>query len=48
MEVGVARMMEEIGEAAGLRHLRTVHVELAKSSERGAIPTESLLFFEAP
>ncbi len=46
--VPVAKMMEELGETAGLKHQRTIHVELAKSSERGAIPTESLIFFESP
>jgi len=46
--VPVAKMMVELGQAAGLKYTRTIHVELAKSSERGAIPTESLIFFENP
>ncbi len=48
VEVPVAELMTELGWRAGLRRVGTVHVELAKSSERGAIPTESLIFFEVP
>jgi hypothetical protein len=46
LELGAA--MEEIGKnkPAALEHLYSIDIELQKASERGAIPTEHVIFFK--
>jgi len=47
-EVPVARWMAQMGESVGFDLEREIRIELAKSTERGAIPTESLIFLKKP
>lgn len=41
-------IMEEMGKNVGLSHLNSVDIGLRKASERGAIPTEHVIFFKKP
>jgi len=47
-EVPVARWMARMAESAGFELEGEIRIELAKSTERGAIPTESLIFLRKP
>jgi tRNA G10 N-methylase Trm11 len=48
--IELGKIMEEIGEAksVGLKHLSSIDIALQKASERGAIPTEHVIFFKKP
>jgi len=46
IDLGV--IMEEMGKSAGLAHLHSIDIGLRKASERGAIPTEHVIFFKKP
>jgi len=46
--VELGATMEEIGKkkSSALEHLSSIDIELQKASERGAIPTEHIIFFK--
>jgi DNA modification methylase len=46
--VELGKIMEEIGKTVKLEHLSSVDILLQKASERGAIPTEHVIFFKKP
>jgi tRNA G10 N-methylase Trm11 len=50
VSIELGRIMEEMGmmKSVGLKHLSSIDVALQKASERGAIPTEHVIFFEKP
>lgn len=50
LTIELGQIMEEIGKAkpVGLKHLSSIDIALQKASERGAIPTEHVIFFKKP
>jgi tRNA G10 N-methylase Trm11 len=44
--IELGRIMEEMGTMNNLKHLHSVDIALQKASERGAIPTEHVIFFK--
>lgn len=44
--IELGRIMEEIAKEVGFTHLNSIDVLLQKASERGAIPTEHIIFFK--
>lgn len=46
--IDLGRIMEEMGKSVGLIHLNSIDIGLRKASERGAIPTEHIIFFKKP
>ncbi len=46
--IDLGAIMEEMGKSVGLTHLNSIDIGLRKASERGAIPTEHIIFFKKP
>lgn len=46
--IELGKIMEEMGKNVKLEHLSSVDILLQKASERGAIPTEHVIFFKKP
>ncbi|MDI6905243.1 MAG: hypothetical protein QMD13_07140 [Candidatus Bathyarchaeia archaeon] len=44
--IDLGAIMEEMGKSVGLMHLHSIDIGLRKASERGAIPTEHVIFFK--
>jgi DNA modification methylase len=46
--ISLGAIMEDMGKSVGLTHLNSIDIALRKASERGAIPTEHVIFFKKP
>jgi len=46
--IDLGRIMEDMGKSVGFSYINSIDIRLRKASERGAIPTEHIIFFKKP